>query len=1204
MNDLLNTYLGQYQLQELVRRGGMATVYKGYQASLDRYVAVKVLSDNADPQFAARFKREAQAIAQLQHPNILPVYDYGEQDGVLYLAGQYIENGTTLGDMLGTPMDPVAALRLTARVLAALEYAHQRGIIHRDIKPGNILMPSPTWPLLADFGIAKLLNDNEGQRLTQAGAFIGTPAYVAPEQAFGTPVDARTDLYSLGVVLYEMLTGRVPFEADTPMSMLGKHAYEPPPPPRSINPDLPAVVEPVLLRALAKDPADRYQSASLMAEALERLALQIEQARARDRLAVLYQAAVQAFEEGHWDLAVERLRELTAVDPGYEDAADLLSAAQAAQVRTRTEARQHLDDVQRRRKSLQASQLAVPVPPALPPSPPSTPDSPPEEPAAAPAALLPEAATPAAARHEALTTAQPQQGAAPPAAVPVVATRTAIPRNRMALAAIGLAVLVLGGGLLFGLNRLLAGPGIPSGSGTPTPVATAMVMGTEKDTVGTLLFRDGAKTLDEVTLQVQKLPVPAAGTAYEAWLIGAGGERRRSLGVLKLDPTGYGELVYRDPNSLNLLQMFDGMEITAEPDPDPNKGPSRNVIYTGAIPPQALMHIQHLLLAYGDTPDHIALTVGLVQQATVLDATAKEILTAQQAGDGATMRRDAEALVNLIAGPGGEGGGDLDGDGTVTNPGDGFGLLLNGKNAGYIEGTLDHAKFSAEQPDATENIKEHAQHVEVAAENLSEWAVDLRDRAVRLAAATDVAAAAEDAAQVATLADRFLNGKDMNGNETVDPVKGEAGAKTAYQHATYLANIDVVPLASAGTGSPGPAGTEVAQVPATLIPPASTPVPPSATPPPPPPPPTDTAVPPPPPATDTAVPPPPATDTAVPPPPPPTDTAAPPPPSATPVPPTPVVERAVVGTVHFREGDQHQVMAGITGTMQLPTPPAGKAYRAWLVNSASGASMSLGPLTPDAQGNASFKVTAAGNTNLLALYDTFVVSSEALGTNPTTPSAEVVVSGREPPQALVPIRRLLVRAPDAPNQTALAVGLYTQVGALYHSNALMNKSYGAGDLAGLKAQAEAIVNLIEGANGPHFGDLDKNGTVANAGDGYGLLENGTQQGYLTGTRDQAAQAAAAPDATDSIKQHAQNVAVTVQNVQDWVTPIRDNALALLAAADLKAAGPLAGEIQRLADLAYNGVGLDADGQPVPKPGSGGALTCYQEAQLLAAMAVR
>jgi serine/threonine-protein kinase len=264
MIDLSNTQLGQYQLTGVIRRGGMSTVYKAQQPSLDRYVAVKVMTHDRDPQFAARFKREARAIAQLQHHNILPVYDYGEQDGLLYLVLQYIENGVTLGDMLGTPMESAAALRLMARVLDALEYAHQRGIVHRDIKPANVLMPSPTWPMLADFGIAKLMNDNQ-QRLTVPGLIVGTAAYMAPEQATGQAIDARTDIYASGVMLYEMLTGHVPFDAETPMAVLTKHVYEPPPPPRSLAPDLPVAVEAVVLRAVAKDPAARFQSAAEIA---------------------------------------------------------------------------------------------------------------------------------------------------------------------------------------------------------------------------------------------------------------------------------------------------------------------------------------------------------------------------------------------------------------------------------------------------------------------------------------------------------------------------------------------------------------------------------------------------------------------------------------------------------------------------------------------------------------------------------------------------------------------------------------------------------------------------------------------------------------------------------------------------------------------------------------------------------------------------
>ncbi len=351
MTDLIGTRLNQYDLTEIIRRGGMSTVYKAYQGSLDRFVAVKVLFTNRDPQFAARFKREARAIAALQHHNILPIYDYGEQEGLLFLVLQYIENGLTLGDMLGKPMEPAQALHLTSHVLDALEYAHRRGVIHRDIKPANVLMPSPHWPMLADFGIAKLMNDNK-ERLTLANQIIGTAAYMAPEQATGRPIDARTDLYAAGVVLYELVTGRVPFDSDTPMAVLTKHVYEVPPPARTMNPHLPPAVEAILQKALAKDPGDRYQSAGEMAEELGRAASQIErQNSSRARATGLYAVGVQAFEQGQWDEAVDRLGQLIALDPEYEDAAELLDAARAAQEQAKAAARQQIEQVRQRHQS-------------------------------------------------------------------------------------------------------------------------------------------------------------------------------------------------------------------------------------------------------------------------------------------------------------------------------------------------------------------------------------------------------------------------------------------------------------------------------------------------------------------------------------------------------------------------------------------------------------------------------------------------------------------------------------------------------------------------------------------------------------------------------------------------------------------------------------------------------------------------------------
>jgi eukaryotic-like serine/threonine-protein kinase len=292
MIDLIGTHLGQYELVEVIGRGGMATVYKAYQPSLDRFVAVKVMVHTQDPQFAARFKREARAIAHLQHHNILPIYDYGEQGNLLYLVLQYVENSVTLQAMMDRPMAPVAALSVICHVLNALDYAHAHGVIHRDIKPANILMPSPEWPMLADFGIAKLMNEN--QRLTMSGLIIGTAAYMTPEQATGHPVDARTDVYLTGVVLYEVLTGRVPFESDTPLAVLVKHVYEPPPSPRSLNRELPEEIEAPLLRALAKNPNERYQSAAEMAEALARVSSELKQSQNRKLLASLYQEGAQA----------------------------------------------------------------------------------------------------------------------------------------------------------------------------------------------------------------------------------------------------------------------------------------------------------------------------------------------------------------------------------------------------------------------------------------------------------------------------------------------------------------------------------------------------------------------------------------------------------------------------------------------------------------------------------------------------------------------------------------------------------------------------------------------------------------------------------------------------------------------------------------------------------------------------------------------
>src|SRR5512136_324146 len=269
MADLSGRTFGQYQLIEPISSGGMATIYKAYQPGLDRVVAIKVLPEFLlnQPGFLERFKIEAQAIAKLDHPHILPVYDYGEAERTPYLVMKYVPGGTLKDLMAQGPIDPRQAASLLRQMAEALEHAHHKSVIHRDVKPSNVLLQGGRWVQLMDFGLAKLMTGTSN--ITVSGTGVGTPDYMSPEQAQGLPVDRRTDIYSLGVVLYQMLTGDVPFHAETPMAVMLKHIAEPPPPLRTKNPDISPEIEQVALKALAKNRDDRFTHAVDFAAAYE-----------------------------------------------------------------------------------------------------------------------------------------------------------------------------------------------------------------------------------------------------------------------------------------------------------------------------------------------------------------------------------------------------------------------------------------------------------------------------------------------------------------------------------------------------------------------------------------------------------------------------------------------------------------------------------------------------------------------------------------------------------------------------------------------------------------------------------------------------------------------------------------------------------------------------------------------------------------------
>lgn len=276
MADLSGRSLGRYHLLEKLGKGGMAVVYKAHDTHLERDVAVKVIrrdafAPNQLERILKRFEREAKALARLQHPNIVPVIDYGEHDGMPYLVMAYLSGGA-LKDRIGPPMPWREAARMLVPIAQALEVAHEQNLIHRDVKPSNILLTQKGQPMLTDFGIAKILDTDEGQTLTGTGVGVGTPGYMAPEQWTGKTVP-QSDIYSLGVVLYEMLAGRKPYLADTPAEVLLKQAGEPLPAPSKFVTGLPGPVEQVILKALEKNPENRYQTMTAFGAALEKLAV-------------------------------------------------------------------------------------------------------------------------------------------------------------------------------------------------------------------------------------------------------------------------------------------------------------------------------------------------------------------------------------------------------------------------------------------------------------------------------------------------------------------------------------------------------------------------------------------------------------------------------------------------------------------------------------------------------------------------------------------------------------------------------------------------------------------------------------------------------------------------------------------------------------------------------------------------------------------
>lgn len=269
MSSLAGKILSHYYLLEQIGLGGMASVFIALDLQTDHKVAIKVLSPHLaqTPQFRIRFRREIELLRTLQHPHIVPILDFGEEQGYAYIVMPYYAHGTLADRMKKGPLTPREGARVMQQLASALQFAHDHGVVHRDVKPSNVLLDEQGNAFLSDFGFARV--EDKALSLTGA-ALVGTPAYMSPEQGKGEQIDPRSDQYSLGVILHQMTTGQLPFDADTPMGLVMMHVNSPLPPPRQISPNIPEAVEAVLIKALAKDPAHRFRSVEEMNRVFQR----------------------------------------------------------------------------------------------------------------------------------------------------------------------------------------------------------------------------------------------------------------------------------------------------------------------------------------------------------------------------------------------------------------------------------------------------------------------------------------------------------------------------------------------------------------------------------------------------------------------------------------------------------------------------------------------------------------------------------------------------------------------------------------------------------------------------------------------------------------------------------------------------------------------------------------------------------------------
>jgi serine/threonine protein kinase len=691
-SSLIGQKLGKYDVIELLGQGGMATVYKGYQPGIDRFVAIKVLPPHPgqDTQFLERFELEARTIARLQHPHILPVFDYGNEGNILYLAIAYVRGGSLSDRIDRGPMPLHEIEKLLQQVAAALDYAHRQGVIHRDIKPDNILLDGEGNALLADFGIVKLLEGDA--RLTATGGLIGTPAYMAPEQATGQPVAAAADIYSLGIVVYEMITGQQPYKADSPLQVALQHVTEPPPRITAARTDLPPTLERVMLKVLAKDPRDRFATATEFAT---------EFSRAVHGTGSLLGGASPPDEAGE----SHTIQMDTGISPGTPST----QSTQAPQATTET---------------------------------------------------------------------------------PTTGQTTAIypPNNNtvllVGLGVIGLLVVVIVALVLFALDQRgtpVIVLGSPTETAAPTAAPTQVAAAPAVPTYGRLTFGASAVTGDTLNLRVERLRPVTQGQTYVAWLVNSETEETLPVGTLSLDALGNGLLIYTDPENRVLPTFYDRLMISLED--SMGETPAGAIHYSGSVPLEVGQALNEILVASEDGFRGGSLLAGALDEAGIAEQHTRLAAGASNVGG---MHTHAEHTLNILLGT----ETDYNGNGRGENPGRMLGVpyFLD-----LIETRLDEAVHA---PDATRRLQTDAELIRVCVENARLWVDELVTLELMLVEADSMEAVEAERAESIAVADKLINGTDLNQNGIIDPFEGECGLQQIATYGIVIGSMDIVAVDS------------------------------------------------------------------------------------------------------------------------------------------------------------------------------------------------------------------------------------------------------------------------------------------------------------------------------------------------------------------------------------------------------------------------